>query len=153
MAQALVVVCDVCRKPAVETVSLKVAARGYQKDVCQTHLDEMIKGARAPRRGRPRTKPAALLRVEADGVGQALVTEADRVQAANGRQADGPQGQLVAYGAPPPPGAGRRGGQRRRPTQDRLQMLGADGMEQVVPVPPLDGQDRDGRLRAGVAGL
>ncbi len=59
MAQALVVVCDVCRKPAVETVSLKVAARGYQKDVCQTHLDEMIKGARAPRRGRPRTKPAA----------------------------------------------------------------------------------------------
>lgn len=59
MAQALVVVCDVCRKPAVETVSLKVAARGYQKDVCQAHLDEMIKGARAPRRGRPRTKPAA----------------------------------------------------------------------------------------------
>jgi hypothetical protein len=59
MAQALVVVCDVCSKPAVETVSLKVAARGYQKDVCQTHLDEMIKGARAPRRGRPRTKPAA----------------------------------------------------------------------------------------------
>ena len=59
MAQALVVVCDVCRKPAVETVSLKVAARGYQKDVCQTHLDEMIKGARAPRRGRPRTKPSA----------------------------------------------------------------------------------------------
>ena len=59
MAQALVVVCDVCRKPAVETVSMKVAARGYQKDVCQTHLDEMIKGARAPRRGRPRTKPAA----------------------------------------------------------------------------------------------
>ena len=56
MAQALVVVCDVCGKPAVETVSLKVSARGYQKDVCQAHLDEMIKGARAPRRGRPRTK-------------------------------------------------------------------------------------------------
>ena len=56
MAQALVVVCDVCGRPAVETVSLKVAARGYQKDVCQSHLDEMIKGARAPRRGRPRSK-------------------------------------------------------------------------------------------------
>ena len=60
MAQALVVVCDVCGKPAVETVSLKVAARGYQKDVCQAHLDEMIKGARAPRRGRPRTKAATV---------------------------------------------------------------------------------------------
>jgi hypothetical protein len=57
MAQALVVVCDVCGSPAVETVSLKVASRSYQKDVCQTHLDEMIPGARAPRRGRPRTKP------------------------------------------------------------------------------------------------
>lgn len=60
MAQALVVVCDVCGKPAVETVSLKVSARGYQKDVCQTHLDEMIKGARAPRRGRPRTKASTV---------------------------------------------------------------------------------------------
>lgn len=57
MAQALVVVCDVCGRPAVETVSLKVSSQGYQKDVCQAHLDEMIKGARSPRRGRPRTKP------------------------------------------------------------------------------------------------
>jgi hypothetical protein len=58
MAQALVVVCDVCGSPAVETVSLKVSARSYQKDVCQKHLDEMVQGARAPRRGRPRSKPA-----------------------------------------------------------------------------------------------
>jgi hypothetical protein len=57
MAQALVVVCDVCGRPAVETVSLKVTSQGYQKDVCQVHLDELIKGARSPRRGRPRTKP------------------------------------------------------------------------------------------------
>ncbi len=58
MAQALVVACDVCGSPAVQTVTLKVAARSYQKDVCQTHLDEMVQGARAPRRGRPRTKTA-----------------------------------------------------------------------------------------------
>jgi hypothetical protein len=58
MAQALVVVCDVCGRPAVDTVTLRVGSRGYQKDVCQAHLDEMVKGARAPRRGRPRTKPA-----------------------------------------------------------------------------------------------
>jgi hypothetical protein len=61
MAQALVVVCDVCGLPAVETVSLKVSARSYQKDVCQKHLDEMVQGARAPRRGRPRTKAAPVL--------------------------------------------------------------------------------------------
>jgi hypothetical protein len=60
MAQALLIVSDVCGRPAVETVSLKVTARGYQKDVCQAHLDEMIKAARAPRRGRPRTKPATV---------------------------------------------------------------------------------------------
>jgi hypothetical protein len=35
MAQALVVVCDACGSPAVETVTIKVAARSYQKDVCQ----------------------------------------------------------------------------------------------------------------------
>ncbi|MEP6476053.1 MAG: hypothetical protein ABJC60_02160 [Actinomycetota bacterium] len=58
MAQALVVVCDMCGSPAVETVNIKVAARSYQKDVCQVHLDEMVQGARAPRRGRPRTKGA-----------------------------------------------------------------------------------------------
>ncbi|MDP9331594.1 MAG: hypothetical protein M3P11_13295 [Actinomycetota bacterium] len=60
MAQALVVVCDVCGSPAVETVGIRVAARGYQKDVCQTHLDELVTGARAPRLGRPRSKPAAV---------------------------------------------------------------------------------------------
>jgi hypothetical protein len=58
MAQALVVVCDACGSPAVETVTIKVADRSYQKDVCQTHTDQMIHGARAPRRGRPRTKAA-----------------------------------------------------------------------------------------------
>jgi hypothetical protein len=56
MAQALVVVCDVCGNPAVQTVTIKAGARSYQKDVCRKHLDEMIQGARAPRRGRPRTK-------------------------------------------------------------------------------------------------
>jgi hypothetical protein len=58
MAQALVVVCDVCGDPAVQTVTIKAGARSYQKDVCRKHLDELIQGARAPRRGRPRTKAA-----------------------------------------------------------------------------------------------
>ena len=62
MAQALVVVCDVCGSPAVQTVTIKVGARSYQKDVCRKHLDELIQGARAPRRGRPRTKATPVAR-------------------------------------------------------------------------------------------
>ncbi len=59
MAQAVLVVCDVCGAPAVETAAIKVAARGYQEDLCRKHLEEMLAGARAPRRGRPRTKAPA----------------------------------------------------------------------------------------------
>jgi hypothetical protein len=62
MAQALVVVCDVCGNPAMQTVTIKVGARSYQKDVCRKHLDELIQGARAPRRGRPRTKATPVKR-------------------------------------------------------------------------------------------
>jgi hypothetical protein len=58
MAQAVVVVCDVCGKAPAETVTIRVGARSYQKDVCGPHRDELLKGARAPRRGRPRSKPA-----------------------------------------------------------------------------------------------
>jgi hypothetical protein len=59
MAQAVLVVCDVCGAPAVETASIKVGARGYQKDLCQKHLGELLTGSRTPRRGRPRTKTAS----------------------------------------------------------------------------------------------
>ncbi len=57
MTQAVLVVCDVCGAPAVETVAIKVSSHGYEKDFCQQHLDELLAGARAPSRGRPRTKP------------------------------------------------------------------------------------------------
>jgi len=54
MAEKTVVVCDVCGKPAAETVTIKVARGNYAKDLCAAHVTELIAGARRPRPGRPR---------------------------------------------------------------------------------------------------
>ena len=67
MSEKTILVCDVCGKPASETVTIKVARGNYVKDMCGTHVNELIGGARKPRRGRPRAvvagsapkKPAA----------------------------------------------------------------------------------------------
>jgi hypothetical protein len=54
MAEKTIVVCDVCGKPAAETVTIKVARGNFAKDLCATHVTELIAGARRPRPGRPR---------------------------------------------------------------------------------------------------
>lgn len=54
MAEKTIVVCDVCGKPATETVTIKVARGNYAKDLCGTHVTELVAGARRPRPGRPR---------------------------------------------------------------------------------------------------
>jgi hypothetical protein len=54
MAEKTVVVCDVCGKPAAETVTIKVARGNYAKDLCAAHVAELIASARRPRPGRPR---------------------------------------------------------------------------------------------------
>jgi hypothetical protein len=54
MAEKTIVVCDVCGKPATETVTIKVARGNYAKDLCAAHVTELIAGARRPRPGRPR---------------------------------------------------------------------------------------------------
>src|SRR4051794_9034681 len=54
MAEAMVLVCDVDGKPAVETVKIVTAGRTLSKDLCAAHLAELLNGAHAPRRGRPR---------------------------------------------------------------------------------------------------
>lgn len=62
MAQAIMLVCDVCGKPEATTVTLKVNDRNLQKDYCSKHLSELVQGARAPKRGRrpgSTTKPKA----------------------------------------------------------------------------------------------
>jgi hypothetical protein len=52
--EAITVVCDICRRPAAKTVRITVDSKNHLKDLCDAHLTELLKGARAPRRGRPR---------------------------------------------------------------------------------------------------
>ncbi len=47
------IVCDVCGKAPADTIRITARGKNYQKDLCSTHLSELIGGARAPRRGRP----------------------------------------------------------------------------------------------------
>ena len=54
MAEKTILVCDVCSKPAAETVTIKVARGNFVKDMCSVHVNELVGGARKPRRGRPR---------------------------------------------------------------------------------------------------
>ncbi len=52
MAQAVMLVCDVCGKPEATTVTIRVNERNLQKDFCPRHLAELVQGARTPKRGR-----------------------------------------------------------------------------------------------------
>lgn len=54
MAEQMIVVCDVCGKPATETVTIKVARGNFVKDLCAQHVTELTAGGRKPRPGRPR---------------------------------------------------------------------------------------------------
>src|SRR2546423_5498200 len=61
MAEQIVLVCDTCGRPATGAVNFSVVASGsarsaqrFTKDLCDTHLSELIKNARKPRRGRRR---------------------------------------------------------------------------------------------------
>jgi hypothetical protein len=57
--EAITLVCDVCGKPAVETVMIKLGEKNHVKDLCTQHLGELLQNTRAPRRGRPRVKATA----------------------------------------------------------------------------------------------
>jgi hypothetical protein len=60
MAEQFVIVCDVCGAPAVAGVTIAVHGRGsrdgqkFAKDLCETHLSEILANTRKPRRGRRR---------------------------------------------------------------------------------------------------
>jgi len=58
VGEAVVLVCDVCGRPAVQSVTFKVGGRNRVKDLCATHMAELEAGSRAPRRGR---KPATVV--------------------------------------------------------------------------------------------
>ena len=52
MAEKTILVCDTCGKPATETVTIKVARGNFVKDLCASHVNELVAGARRPRPGR-----------------------------------------------------------------------------------------------------
>ncbi len=54
MAEKTILVCDACGNPAVESVTIKLARGNFVKDMCSRHINDLIVGARKPRRGRPK---------------------------------------------------------------------------------------------------
>ncbi len=58
MAEKTILVCDTCGKPAAETVTIKAARGNFVKDLCASHVSELVAGARRPRRGRPKAVAA-----------------------------------------------------------------------------------------------
>ncbi len=52
MAEAVVIVCDVCGKSPAGLVSIRANGTNRVKDLCATHLRELLEGTRAPKRGR-----------------------------------------------------------------------------------------------------
>ena len=59
MAERTILVCDVCGKPAAETVTIRVARGNYVKDLCGTHVDALLSGGRRARPGRRKGVVAA----------------------------------------------------------------------------------------------
>jgi hypothetical protein len=59
MGERLILVCDVCGKAASETVTIRAGSKTVLKDLCSTHLGELLSGTRAPKRGRRRAAVAA----------------------------------------------------------------------------------------------
>jgi hypothetical protein len=59
MGERTILVCDVCGRPAVQSVTIKVGRQNWTKDLCQVHVDELTAGARKPRPGRRRAVVAA----------------------------------------------------------------------------------------------
>lgn len=52
MAEKTILVCDVCGRPAAETVTIKTSRGNFVKDMCSAHVAELVAGARKPRPGR-----------------------------------------------------------------------------------------------------
>jgi hypothetical protein len=59
MAEKTILVCDVCGRPATETVTIKTKSGNFVKDLCDAHVRELTAGARKPRPGRRKGVVAA----------------------------------------------------------------------------------------------
>src|ERR1051325_11490723 len=54
MAERTIMVCDVCGEPATASAAIRAEGKSLTKDLCATHLQEIVRNARSARRGRPR---------------------------------------------------------------------------------------------------
>ncbi len=52
MGERTILVCDTCGKPAAETVTIKIGRGNFVKDLCESHVKQLVVGARKPRPGR-----------------------------------------------------------------------------------------------------
>jgi hypothetical protein len=52
MAEQVILVCDVCGKPAKQSVTFNVGRRNLSQDLCGTHLQELIRTSHGPSRRR-----------------------------------------------------------------------------------------------------
>lgn len=86
MAERTIVVCDVCGKPATETATIKVARGNFAKDLCATHVTELVAGARRPRPGRPRKMATSEVTAAPRRRGRPRKAANGRRKAANGRR-------------------------------------------------------------------
>ena len=85
----MIVVCDICGKSPAETVGITAKDKNYRKDVCADHMADLLKGARAPSRGRPR------------GTRTISTTRASAVAAAPRRRGRPPKAAAAAAAAAP----------------------------------------------------
>lgn len=108
MAEKLMVVCDVCSKPAVETVTLRTSSGNRVKDLCAVHLQELLAGSRAPKRGR---RPGAAIAVTTTAGARTTATRkrSSRKKVAAGRK-DAARKKTVAR-----PGYSKNGKRLGRP--------------------------------------
>jgi hypothetical protein len=102
MAEAMVVVCDTCGKPAEKSVTFRLDGRNLQKDLCGNHVAELVKGARPPRRGR---RPGSVIASSSRGPSKA---SAPRKRAA--RKASARKGSAQKTSARKKPAARKRRG-------------------------------------------
>ena len=82
MAERVVRVCDVCGKPAEQSVTFRVGSRSLAQDLCGTHVQELVRRSHAPKRGRrPGTAAAAKATTAARGTRKRSTGRGRRKQA------------------------------------------------------------------------
>lgn len=81
MAERVVVVCDECGRPAKASVAFKVAGRSLAKDLCQVHLQELVRNSHPSKRGRRPSVASPVARKSSGGHrGQASAKASPKAQ-------------------------------------------------------------------------